>query len=78
MKPMDSNEAVSIQVHACAFLMRTYMQIIQGTERFSRYSGYGRTLKYAGDYQDSNQVSPYMYTRRSTKVTYSVINGALL
>eukprot|EP00118_Oscarella_pearsei_P012380 m.90909 g.90909 ORF g.90909 m.90909 type:complete len:461 (+) comp36668_c0_seq6:825-2207(+) len=39
MAPMESNEAV----------------VIQGTERFSYYSGYSHTLKYTGDYQDKSQ-----------------------
>ena len=42
--------------------------LIEGFETFSAYAGYGRTLQYAGNFQESTKVPPYYCKRYLTTV----------
>ena len=45
-------------------------------ERFSSYSGYGKTFQFAGDYKDESQVSkpvPFMINNYNYKIYYYLI-----
>ena len=37
------------------------MDLFQGAERFSSYSGYGRTFNFTGDFKDDSEVNFQSY-----------------
>lgn len=37
------------------------MDLFQGAERFSSYSGYGRTFNFTGDFNDDSEVNFQSY-----------------
>ena len=43
-------------VYFCFESLTCYVHLFQGVERFSSYSGYGKTFEFKGDFKDQSQV----------------------